>query len=860
MMPPNSPRDIKRFQESLIFEINSLIDIIRGSGSIGSEKDDSDLGKWIASLSEANKSVIDLEIRLPIIALMKAGKSTVLNAIAQRDIVPSRDISMTVFPTEIRLVQVDELADAKLELSTESIKKLEDVFVLVKKDISQLDDQQLNDRFGGIPKIEFVQRLKSCASLKQLLNYVESGSKSYIEGDERINSALRSINDFGRTALKLEIPLPNSIDLLITAPFSGSQTEDLAGVKSLVIVDSPGADEANVGLDLGGQLDSELQKSSVILLILDYTKLNSKEDKNLYYDKISPRLDQIGKDKLYVVVNKIDRKSPSPQDRMYTEDVKTHVCSFLGLEASSKERIFEISALHFLRSQSLLNFVSKLDFPAKNDEETIKTIKSSRQMLAFLGEVAGYDSEDREEMLKNSPVNFFTKKADKFIAQSGFKSFFTNVILQLSSSAASTAISSQTNVCLKISTEFTNKLLKDIQDYNHKVDALEEVQSNLKKDLALLKEVNLDELSSAIEKLAEESKSLIDTCRSKITKRVSNFMISAVYRGTLEDYKKLFKLRSTFEQNPEFNQNPESFETEIKSEIKKIFGSYSTLSELYARDLVFNDAKFREAPTTKYLEAYFIENAEASTLSFGCGESRISEIEKLRSEDAFKKYLLEIELDLFSICKSEAQIFDRQFSDKLVSLMTMLNRKSKIYLQNIGSISKRLDQVFNSNLKSDNFSRKIELEKLIPSPNFKYKSIPHKGDYEDTEGLEWLARKVTFRDVAKRTGLPFYTYKIERMDSLIDFDKRLDETFLSLHEDLNKLTNDYDSIINEFNKDVQVFLADFEKATNKSLESNQKDINDLKQKQELYHEFIQDIAKVSRNVEDIKEMLKISKN
>ena len=98
------------------------------------------------------------------------------------------------------------------------------------------------------------------------------------------------------------------------------------------------------------------------------------------------------------------------------------------------------------------------------------------------------------------------------------------------------------------------------------------------------------------------------------------------------------------------------------------------------------------------------------------------------------------------------------------------------------------------------------------------------------------------------------------MDSLIDFDKRLDETFLSLHEDLNKLTNDYDSIINEFNKDVQVFLADFEKATNKSLESNQKDINDLKQKQELYHEFIQDIAKVSRNVEDIKEMLKISKN
>ncbi|CAF3878907.1 unnamed protein product [Rotaria sp. Silwood1] len=49
------------------------------------------------------EKVVNFELRMPIIAPMKAGKSTILNAVVGQNLLPTRNAAMTSIPTEIVL-------------------------------------------------------------------------------------------------------------------------------------------------------------------------------------------------------------------------------------------------------------------------------------------------------------------------------------------------------------------------------------------------------------------------------------------------------------------------------------------------------------------------------------------------------------------------------------------------------------------------------------------------------------------------------------------------------------------------------------------------------------------------------------
>ncbi|HBY77632.1 MAG TPA: dynamin, partial [Cyanobacteria bacterium UBA11148] len=77
---------------------NLLIEISRDKQGIDSQK----VKNWQSVLNNEKKKVENLEMVLAVVGIMKAGKSTTINAISGSEILPNRNQPMTTLPTLIR--------------------------------------------------------------------------------------------------------------------------------------------------------------------------------------------------------------------------------------------------------------------------------------------------------------------------------------------------------------------------------------------------------------------------------------------------------------------------------------------------------------------------------------------------------------------------------------------------------------------------------------------------------------------------------------------------------------------------------------------------------------------------------------
>ena len=134
----------------------------------------------------------------------------------------------------------------------------------------------------------------------------------------------------------------------IETPFWRSQKQDdqenLLG--SLVIVDTPGPNEEEEdgvkALKLSTVVQEQLKNSSIILMVLDFTQLNNKAAGDIKR-QVKPIIDLLGKENLYVLVNKIDQRTEI--DSMTSEMVEQFVLADLELgNQNDTDRVFEVAA------------------------------------------------------------------------------------------------------------------------------------------------------------------------------------------------------------------------------------------------------------------------------------------------------------------------------------------------------------------------------------------------------------------------------------------------------------------------------------------------------------------------------------
>jgi GTPase SAR1 family protein len=511
----------------LLEQISLLMN--RASTALSSDVASQEYAKFEQQVKQEVEKVKNLELRMAIVAPMKAGKSTITNAIIGQDILPSRNSAMTTLPTEI--IFAAGLQEPILTLSPEIVTVFQETLLALRKQINEMGLEKAQEKLAQYPHLQVMPKLIQ----KALVESVPHKS----EGRKNIALTLTSLNDIVRLC---SILYP-SIDPLqsltevprIRTPFWLSQTNQQSDtLGKLVIVDTPGPNEAGENLRLQAVVAEQLRKSSMVLIVLDFTQL-----KNEAAEKVKKDVERVielrGKESLYVLINKVDQRRDGD---MKPEQVQQFVAAEFGIgEISDINRVFEISAR---RAFTSANFLMELQ---QNPDLEVSKLKTSRSLAQ---EVFGIDW---EEELEETTVEDLKNKANRLWKKSGFDPFLNGAINNLMAEAAPRCILS----ALKITRSRLMELNKAVQLRNSAVNQdANKIQNEiefLSSDLSQLEWCLID-LEEQVEKIKKSLSKKLDTTLKKLKqdteKSIQHYVLNG-FAKRIEQINNSSSLKNTFE-------------------------------------------------------------------------------------------------------------------------------------------------------------------------------------------------------------------------------------------------------------------------------------------------------------------------
>lgn len=455
VLKPNV-QDLQKDVVELLEGISKLM--YRASSVLGTDSVKNKYTQYQKQIDEEADKVQNLELRMAIVAPMKAGKSTITNAIVGQEILPSRNSAMTTLPTEI--IFDAKLTEPVLYLSEETLSVFQNTLLSLRDKIKDLGIEQAQEKLIQYPYLA-----------KMLKPILEPASKipAKSEGRKNIIHTLTSLNDIVRLCSIID-SLADPIQYLTDAPriytpfWRLQKTEAQPELGNLVIIDTPGPNEAGENLRLQPVVAEQLRKSSIVLIVLDFTQL-----KNEAAEKVKKDVQRVaelrGKDNLYVLINKVDQRR---EGDMSPEDVRKFVAGEFGISnTDNKNRVFEISAR---RAFTSANFLMESQ---QNPELKIADNKPAR---ALAQEVFGIDW---EEELEDVTIQNLQRKAEKLWKISRFDSFLTGAISALMAEAAPRCIES----ALKMAHGRIAELSNDVQ---LRSSAINKDEAKLKQEVGAL--------------------------------------------------------------------------------------------------------------------------------------------------------------------------------------------------------------------------------------------------------------------------------------------------------------------------------------------------------------------------------------
>lgn len=196
------------------------------------------------------------------------------------------------------------------------------VLALVKSGKSTFINALLGAEFLPAANVPCTTRIVRVRHRPEQREGVLADGDERVDGIERIFCHLRRLNDAGReppgsagTAAKqplAALPRPwTDGELTLEAPLAGLQHHAMAG-QEFELLDTPGPNEAGAG-PLRARLFDLLERADVIVYLLDYTKLKTDEEMSLFKELKDLRQDilQRWQDRLFFLVNKMDLKDRS---------------------------------------------------------------------------------------------------------------------------------------------------------------------------------------------------------------------------------------------------------------------------------------------------------------------------------------------------------------------------------------------------------------------------------------------------------------------------------------------------------------------------------------------------------------------
>ncbi len=396
-----------------------------------------------AGVAEALENVKNLELVMSIVAPMKAGKSTIINAVVGQDLLPSRNAAMTTLPTAI-------LFDAKLEfplltLSDEIISVFQETLAKLRAELKANGIEWARDQVAQQPSAEELRTLLEQIATSSCTHFIQPETS----GCESIKSVLIGLNDIARLCSAIDPSLDPQGRLTdiprIRTPFWDLQQETNQSSKmgNLVIVDTPGPNESGEHLRLSAVVEEQLKKSSIVLIVLDFTQLNNQAAAEVR-KQVGPIIRLLGKENLYAIINKVDQRRKGD---MTPEQVQKFVAADLQLSDSTDvNRVFEVSAIRaFCAARFMMEKQQRCNQQIDIEAADLETAEALAQ------EALGARW---KEKLQRVSVEDLQEEAEYLWDDSGFRPFLKKAVSALMESAAPRTMNSALNRSQKVLTEF----------------------------------------------------------------------------------------------------------------------------------------------------------------------------------------------------------------------------------------------------------------------------------------------------------------------------------------------------------------------------------------------------------------------
>lgn len=494
----------------------------------------------------------NFEVVLAVVGTMKAGKSTAINAIVGREVLPNRNRPMTSLPTLIAHVKGQ------------------------KEPTLTCNVKLINDYISKLKKLELMkyaqdERVSSYKEIVVLVKNIQAGYKfkKQYKGEEAIFSFLASLNDLVRLSRVIEGDFPKLPEFKF--PFSAykdinslprieieftelAQQDEQLG--NLVLLDTPGPNEANLP-ELKEIFEQQLKRSSAVMVVMDYTQLKSQADADIR-DELD-KLPKIEKDRLFALVNKFDQKNANGDDQDTTKNI---VHNDLLKDKIHFQNIYCISAQDAFLATRIQNYINLHQVKPNFDEmEWVQDFakKAFGTRAKRMWESSGLNEiiEDSQNLASDSQMALPLEKVIK-------ESYKNSPQIAMQS-----ALRDVDNIFTNIANYFSvqGHFNKEYQMTEGELNKIKESLSKLDKDRKLLKEhadTSLVKVNKTIKKSSEE----ISQKFKKFEEDSQSVIKSEIYQTI-----KLFT-----------EEKKEEYDNRVgKTHLGKVY-KFLTLNENYARD------------------------------------------------------------------------------------------------------------------------------------------------------------------------------------------------------------------------------------------------------------------------------------
>lgn len=290
----------------------------------------------------------NFDVVLAVVGTMKAGKSTTINAIVGREILPNRNRPMTALPTLICHNPAKQTPSISIDptVLNQFLSQLQAKLHLVPKSDAMHDD------------------------MKNLIDFIADGGQfnNYYEGEEHIFEFLYQLNDLVRLSKDvsnaqaeqgekeiLHFPFDeyknfNNLPMIEVAFKLDSDFETQG---RFMLLDTAGPNEAGQD-ELKEALVEQLARSSAVMIVLDYTQLNSDAEKDVK-DQID-KIPTVQKSRLFALVNKFDQKNANSDE---ADATRKHIFNNLLKDKIELDNIYAISAQDAYLAKRLLTHIEQ---------------------------------------------------------------------------------------------------------------------------------------------------------------------------------------------------------------------------------------------------------------------------------------------------------------------------------------------------------------------------------------------------------------------------------------------------------------------------------------------------------------------